>query len=82
MPIQQSLALHKTHGPHVTARVQSQPGKAQQRWERFFCGLAAGMIAKLGTHPLDVAKKRFQVGVKQGHHSLPLKSGLPFVLLA
>ena len=39
-----------------------QPGKAQQRWERFFCGLAAGMMAKLGTHPLDVAKKRFQVG--------------------
>jgi solute carrier family 25 (mitochondrial thiamine pyrophosphate transporter), member 19 len=27
----------------------------------FFCGLAAGTIAKLGTHPLDVAKKRFQV---------------------
>ena len=25
------------------------------------CGLAAGTIAKLGTHPLDVAKKRFQV---------------------
>ncbi len=42
-----------------------QPGKAQQRWERFFCGLAAGMMAKLGTHPLDVAKKRFQVISKQ-----------------
>ncbi|CAL5227698.1 g10706 [Coccomyxa viridis] len=39
----------------------TEPGKAQQRWERFFCGLAAGMMAKLGTHPLDVAKKRFQV---------------------
>jgi solute carrier family 25 thiamine pyrophosphate transporter 19 len=25
------------------------------------CGLAAGTLAKLGTHPLDVAKKRFQV---------------------
>ena len=29
--------------------------------KHFFCGLAAGTIAKLGTHPLDVAKKRFQV---------------------
>ena len=27
----------------------------------FLCGLAAGTLAKLGTHPLDVAKKRFQV---------------------
>lgn len=27
----------------------------------FACGLAAGMLAKLATHPLDVAKKRFQV---------------------
>ena len=26
----------------------------------FFCGLAAGALAKMGTHPLDVAKKRFQ----------------------
>ncbi len=30
--------------------------------QAFVCGLAAGMLAKLGTHPLDVAKKRFQVG--------------------
>ena len=29
--------------------------------QAFVCGLAAGMLAKLGTHPLDVAKKRFQV---------------------
>lgn len=27
----------------------------------FTCGLAAGLIAKLGSHPLDVAKKRYQV---------------------
>lgn len=31
--------------------------------QAFVCGLAAGMLAKLGTHPLDVAKKRFQVGL-------------------
>lgn len=29
--------------------------------QTFLCGLAAGTVAKLGTHPLDVAKKRFQV---------------------
>eukprot|EP00887_Chlorella_sp_A99_P003958 scaffold11.g3958.t1 len=27
----------------------------------FLCGLAAGTLAKLGTHPLDVVKKRYQV---------------------
>lgn len=29
--------------------------------QSFICGLAAGALAKLGTHPLDVVKKRFQV---------------------
>jgi len=29
--------------------------------QSFICGLAAGTLAKLGTHPLDVVKKRFQV---------------------
>lgn len=29
--------------------------------QSFVCGLAAGTLAKLGTHPLDVVKKRFQV---------------------
>lgn len=29
--------------------------------QNFVCGLGAGTMAKLGTHPLDVAKKRFQV---------------------
>lgn len=34
--------------------------------QHFLCGLAAGTLAKLGTHPLDVAKKRFQVaGLKR-----------------
>lgn len=33
--------------------------------QHFMCGLAAGTLAKLATHPLDVAKKRFQV------HTLP-----------
>lgn len=30
-------------------------------WQQFVCGLAAGTLAKLVTHPLDVVKKRFQV---------------------
>ena len=30
-------------------------------FERFICGLCAGTLAKLTTHPLDVAKKRFQI---------------------
>eukprot|EP00775_Hariotina_reticulata_P006741 gene6741-6961_t len=29
--------------------------------QAFTCGLAAGLLAKLGSHPLDVAKKRYQV---------------------
>lgn len=29
--------------------------------QSFVCGLVAGTLAKLGTHPLDVVKKRFQV---------------------
>ena len=28
---------------------------------RFICGFLAGTCAKLSTHPLDVAKKRFQI---------------------
>ena len=30
-------------------------------FQQFLCGLAAGTLAKLATHPLDVCKKRFQV---------------------
>jgi solute carrier family 25 thiamine pyrophosphate transporter 19 len=32
-----------------------------RKFQSFTCGLAAGLIAKLGSHPLDVAKKRYQV---------------------
>jgi len=28
---------------------------------RFLCGFLSGVCSKLGTHPLDVAKKRYQV---------------------
>ncbi|CAI5512102.1 unnamed protein product, partial [Closterium sp. Naga37s-1] len=30
-------------------------------WQQFMCGLAAGTLAKVACHPLDVVKKRFQV---------------------
>jgi len=40
----------------------AQADEAPSSMQAFVCGLAAGMLAKLGTHPLDVAKKRFQVG--------------------
>ena len=30
-------------------------------WANFSCGFLAGLMAKLATHPLDVAKKRYQV---------------------
>lgn len=36
-------------------------GDPPSSMQAFVCGMAAGMLAKLGTHPLDVAKKRFQV---------------------
>lgn len=54
------------HSVHHGLNVQSYSSGAcigvqeTRRWERFVCGLAAGTIAKLGTHPLDVCKKRFQ----------------------
>lgn len=37
------------------------PTHAVDAATRFVCGLAAGAAAKLATHPLDVAKKRYQV---------------------
>lgn len=37
------------------------PQPAVDAATRFVCGLAAGAAAKLATHPLDVAKKRYQV---------------------
>lgn len=36
-------------------------GDNNRMMKNFFSGLAAGTLAKLGTHPLDVVKKRFQV---------------------
>ena len=36
-------------------------------WGRFLCGLAAGTIAKLSTHPLDLVKKRFQARAPAAH---------------
>mmetsp|Transcript_24736 Transcript_24736/g.53952 ORF Transcript_24736/g.53952 Transcript_24736/m.53952 type:complete len:375 (+) Transcript_24736:90-1214(+) len=57
------------------------------RFAHFVCGLMAGLCAKLATHPLDVAKKRFQVAglqrslrygarVEQGFAFKSLRQGL------
>lgn len=46
---------------------QSSSSSSSSSWlqdrklQAFSCGLAAGLLAKLGSHPLDVAKKRYQV---------------------
>lgn len=41
------------------ARYPSLPGSKDV--QHLVCGLASGLLAKLATHPLDVAKKRVQV---------------------
>lgn len=38
--------------------------------QHFLCGLMAGTLAKLGTHPLDVCKKRFQVRQGSGYQGV------------
>ena len=43
----------------------------------FCCGLAAGALAKMGTHPLDVAKKRFQVPCSEGTRASSCYRGCP-----
>ena len=43
------------------AVVQGLAAKQHSGFERFVCGLMAGTLAKLGTHPLDVVKKRYQI---------------------
>ena len=51
------LSLSLSHG----LLTPSPDGSAAAPRARFLCGLFAGILAKLGTHPMDVAKKRFQV---------------------
>lgn len=53
-----ALDLSHTENKKTNRSFHSQASVSLQA---FFCGLAAGTLAKLGTHPLDVAKKRFQV---------------------
>ena len=59
----------------ISAYLQLRSFKAQgldentpydSRLAHFMCGLLAGLCSKMATHPLDVAKKRFQVaGLKR-----------------
>ena len=45
----------------IAQGVDLQDKHGHSGFERFMCGLLAGTLAKLTTHPLDVAKKRFQI---------------------
>lgn len=46
---------------HMTHYDESHHVQYDTRLAHFSCGLLAGLFAKLATHPLDVAKKRYQV---------------------
>ncbi|MCO5575852.1 hypothetical protein L7F22_029657 [Adiantum nelumboides] len=61
-----SLALESTNKAWNRKWVQ---GSAEElsRVQLFGCGLAAGITAKVCCHPLDVVKKRFQVGGLKRH---------------
>ncbi len=43
------------------AAARAAVGVQESRAQAFACGLLAGLLAKLVSHPLDVAKKRYQV---------------------
>jgi solute carrier family 25 thiamine pyrophosphate transporter 19 len=54
-----SGALDERHTPHASRSTAS--SSKETRVQHFACGLLAGLFAKLASHPLDVAKKRYQV---------------------
>ena len=61
-PIHCALLCHRKIGACSLRQLAVQgQDPAHDQLGNFLCGLAAGAVAKLGTHPLDVAKKRFQV---------------------
>ncbi|CAI5989081.1 unnamed protein product [Closterium sp. NIES-64] len=60
------LALIPAAPPAVASAVEraARPAVSSGQlsaWQQFMCGLAAGTLAKVACHPLDVVKKRFQV---------------------
>ncbi|GAB4822585.1 hypothetical protein N2152v2_009631 [Parachlorella kessleri] len=54
-------ALMKFYSQVRCALLHESPEAPPSGFQSFMCGLAAGTLAKLGSHPLDVAKKRYQV---------------------
>jgi solute carrier family 25 thiamine pyrophosphate transporter 19 len=54
-------ALHNSSSSSSSAEALLGSKLEDRKLQSFTCGLAAGLIAKLGSHPLDVAKKRYQV---------------------
>lgn len=49
-------------------------------WANFTCGFLAGLLSKLATHPLDVAKKRYQVAGLQRSLNYGARVDTSFVL--
>lgn len=54
-------AVREVADEAAAAAERSASGLQSNRLQAFACGLVAGLVAKLVTHPLDVAKKRYQV---------------------
>jgi hypothetical protein len=57
----QAASHRERHGGGAGAAAGGEAAKPD-RLQAFACGLLAGLVAKLVSHPLDVAKKRYQVG--------------------
>eukprot|EP00878_Enallax_costatus_P026548 GHUV01028494.1.p1 GENE.GHUV01028494.1~~GHUV01028494.1.p1 ORF type:complete len:225 (+),score=70.03 GHUV01028494.1:1129-1803(+) len=63
---QQQRGLNSSNNSNCSSSNHSSSSSSSAWWDdrnlqSFACGLAAGLLAKLGSHPLDVAKKRYQV---------------------
>lgn len=54
-------AMMKFYSQAKGMMLHEPPGTPPSGFQSFVCGLGAGTLAKLGSHPLDVVKKRIQV---------------------
>ena len=68
----------KQQSPGVDSREEN--GGWVDGWANFTCGFLAGLLAKLATHPLDVAKKRYQVAGLQRSLNYGARVDTSFVL--
>ncbi|GBF95826.1 hypothetical protein Rsub_08262 [Raphidocelis subcapitata] len=56
-----ALSAAWTRAAAAKAKEAGAPPPPPDKLQAFTCGLLAGLVAKLASHPLDVAKKRYQV---------------------